>query len=217
MSDRDQLQKIILPLYQAADEKHFETAFEGLKDYITQKKLIPESKSDTQKPLALDLLKVLFQHRNRITPQGICPGFHSNLHLLKSSADHYQTNYLSFGNNNDDPYTPKNLFCFQKILGLAQLVQANCDRGAIKQGVYWLLVNSVRLSRDSSSFFDSDPNWLVGINWGVGVPPFPASLRARRRCARRAGTGVAASLLMSSKNAVPSPYPESPNLRGAGV
>jgi hypothetical protein len=123
-----------------------------------------------QKPINFDLLKALYRLRNHLEPKGNSIGHHFNPQLLLEAYQKYDANFDDFGCN---WYNPKNVFCWQKIVGLAQRLLPGCDAQVIAQGIYSVMTNGYK-SRQSFSFtfgggsifpLDSDAAFRLGYNY----------------------------------------------------
>jgi hypothetical protein len=100
-------------------------------------------------------------------------GYHFDPQILAEAFRLYDVNYATFGNNWD---SPKNLFAWQKVIGLTQRYLTACDAMVLCQGSYYLVQNGESFKRSLSFHagggvyfpLDSDSIWSFGKDAAVG-------------------------------------------------
>ena len=167
-----QLKELSHATVTAASKEAFDAAWDQLQKYM--KNIVGES-------VNVDVLKTLYQFRNYLEPKGVyTTGYHSNPQLLLEAYQLYDNNFASFGGN---WFSPKNVLCAQKIVGLCQRGLSACELQLHAQGLYSVLEDGNKSKRTFSFThgggsilpLDSDPcfrlgyNYVAAVNWfGVG-------------------------------------------------
>jgi hypothetical protein len=149
----------------AITPQEFNENFQQLQSYI---------ETILHKSLNFNLLKALYRFRNYLEPKEVCTiGSHFNSQLLKDVSKCFENNFLRFGNQH---YSPKNVLCCQKIVGLIQRLLPACEAQVFDQSLNlvagigeWPLrkVRRTFLWADGSRAIfplDSDPVLRLGYN-----------------------------------------------------
>jgi hypothetical protein len=117
--------------------------------------------------------KALKKFKTHLEPKGIITattqGYHFDPQILVKAYKLYDANYITFGN---DWNSPKNLFAWQKVIGLIQCYLTACDAMVLCQGPYYLVQDGEPFKRTLNFRFgggvyfslDSDPTWSIGKN-----------------------------------------------------
>lgn len=160
----DQFRSMIPLIIKAHSDEQFEKAFNVFKDYLLMHQLAPIT-------FNFNLLKALYQFRNYLEPkEPHRQGKHFNYRLLIDAAKLYTQNYVEFGNNWN---SPKNIFCWQKIIGYIERFVPACDAQQIAQGFKCVLNEEGEYIRTlqfrnsgGGNYFPlgSDANWSLGYN-----------------------------------------------------
>ncbi len=125
--------------------------------------------------------KALKKFKTHLEPKGIITtttqGCHFDPQILVEAYGLYDANHINFG---DDWNSPKNLFAWQKVIGLIQRYLTACDAMVLCQGPYYLVQNGEKFGRTLNFRFgggvyfplDTDPTWSFGKNacalaWGA--------------------------------------------------
>lgn len=201
-SDRaNQLKNIIQTIYKADDES-FSSAFNVLKDYIKEHQLIKSAEFD------FTILEALYRFRNYWEPKkAFTIGKHFNHKILDKSATEYDTNYHSFGAGiNDEWNAPKNIFCWQKILGWLERFAPAPDAQVIADGPWFIIGNGNKSQRTLNCRFKgghyyplgADLDWELGYNCAIGI----GGQRSKRGTLRGPG-GHTLRNLCQAKTSVP--------------
>jgi hypothetical protein len=148
--------------------------------------------------------KALEKFKTHLEPKGIITtttqGYHFDPQILVEAYRLYDANYTTFGNNWN---SLKNLFAWQKVIGLIQRYLTACDAMVLCQGPYYIVQDGEPFKRTLNFRFgggvyfplDSDPAWSFGKS---------AAAALQARAGRGGGRRAAAEFgnLMSSKNIV---------------
>jgi hypothetical protein len=176
-------------LYQTvlhADKNDFDNAFNALKDYLLEKKVVGNDQDFDFK-----VLKTIYHFRNHLestTKDIIRSGKHFNAELLIEAVLLYQTHYQNFGNRNN---SARNIICGRKLIGYIQRFLPACSAQAFCHGLYEIvqrqqeLPRSLRFRYDNVIFFplDSDLTSRLGFDflattvmfgWGCTQPYYDA-------------------------------------------
>jgi hypothetical protein len=127
-------------------------------------------------PIHFTVLEALYQFRNYLEPKEVyTTGHHSNPQLLSEAYQLYDNHYLGFG---DNWFSPKNVLCAQKIVGLVQRGLSACELQLHAQGLFSVLRYGNQSKRTFSFAygggsilpFDSDRSFRLGYNyWAAGA------------------------------------------------
>jgi hypothetical protein len=168
---------------------------------------IANAKATTEEDLIIECNKDLKEFKTWLEPKDvITTGIHFNALTLVSAHEEFDANYLLFGNHWE---SPKNVFAWQKVVGLVQRYLNTCDAMVLCQGPNDLVQNGEPFERrltfthgNVTVFFplDSDPkaDGVLGKNCAVAGWEGADSLGA---CAA-GGALLSLEILMSSKNIV---------------
>jgi hypothetical protein len=153
-------------------------AKEEKKELVVEANSKPQATIETiilQKPINFDLLKALYRLRHHLEPKGnYTTGHHFNTLLQLEACQKYEANYDDFNSNWSNP---KNVFCWQKMVGLAQRLLPGCDAQVIAQGIHDVMTFGNK-SKQSFSFtsgggsifpLDSDAAYRLGYNYAAAV------------------------------------------------
>lgn len=183
----DELRSITRSIYKAETQETFEIAFAALKGYLCKEGLIKSDSFD------FTVLEAIYRFRNHwetkkpTIVKDHTIGKHFNHKAAVKSGNEYDTNYEAFGAGRDDKWNaPKNILCWQKLVGYIDRFVPACDAEVISQGAYYVLEEGELCRRTldwrygGGRYFplDSDPAWEIGHN-------------CRPRFAGRAGCGAA--------------------------
>ena len=136
--------------------------------------------------------KALKKFKTYLEPKGIIttstPGYHFDAQILVEAYGLYDANYKNFG---DDLYSPKNLFAWQKVIGLIQRYLTACDAMVLCQGTFYFVHGGEKFRRtlnfrfDDGVYFpiDTNPAFLFGKNAAVpgksAALPLPAHIASK--------------------------------------
>jgi hypothetical protein len=151
--------------------------------------------------------KALKKFKTHLEPKGIITtttqGYHFDPQILVEAFRLYDANYATFGNNWN---SPKNLFAWQKVIGLIQRYLTACDAMVLCQGPYYLVRDGEPFERTLNFRFgggvyfplDADPSWSFGKNGAAGGGE---GLGAARRFGRLAwgARGISLGILCRAK------------------
>ncbi len=127
-------------------------------------KALSKAKAVDEAGLMEECKEDLKKFQKYLEPEGvITTGMHFPPQILDLAYEFYDDNFVLFGNAWN---SPKNLFAWQKVVGLIQPYLTAVDGMALVQGPYYIVQQGQDLKREPRSALlrGTDPIWVLGKN-----------------------------------------------------